>query len=135
MIASEDDKLKPVEAQVKAVNSSAKVMRLTHDFGRKYQIEDFELLYDKFKQHDVSILVNNVGYFDGNVFAQLSENSVHTMMAVNCYSVALLTKLMLDDFKKRNKEKNVRSLVVNHCSAASLAPMPYIQMYSATKVY
>lgn len=57
------------------------------------------------------------------------------MMAVNCYSVAILTKLMLDDFKKRNTEKKVKSLVINHCSAASLAPMPYIQIYSATKVY
>lgn len=51
------------------VNSSAKVQRIIHDFGRKYQIEDFELLHEKFKQHDVSILVNNVGYFDGNTFA------------------------------------------------------------------
>ena len=57
------------------------------------------------------------------------------MMTVNCYSVALLTKLMLEPFKKRWAKDKSPSLVVNHCAGASLAPMPYVQMFSASKVY
>ena len=70
-------------------------MTVFHDFARNYQISDFEGLYEKLKDLDISILVNNVGYFDGNVFAELSENSVHSMMSVNCYSIAILSKLLL----------------------------------------
>lgn len=57
------------------------------------------------------------------------------MITTNCYSIALLTKLVLQNFKQRWAQRKVRSLVVNHTSAAQLKPMPYIQMYSATKVF
>ena len=105
------------------------------DFSRNYQVEDFEQLYSKFKHHDISILVNNVSFFDGNLFTELSENSVHSMMVVNCYAVTLLTKLVLSNFKKRYQQNKKPSLIVNHCAGASIAPMPYLQTYSGTKIF
>ena len=57
------------------------------------------------------------------------------MMAVNCYPVVLLTKVVLESFKKRWAAKQAKSLIVNSCAGASLAPMPYVQMFSATKVF
>jgi short-subunit dehydrogenase len=72
-----------------------KVETYKFDFAKEYQTEDYQKLYKKIEHHDISILVNNVDYADGNIFNDLSENSVHTMMVVNCYSIALLSKLVL----------------------------------------
>ena len=104
------------------------------DFSKQYQAEDFQKVYKKIENLDISILVNNVDYADGNVFNELSENSVHTMMVVNCYAMALLSKLVLSSFERRWTGGQKKSLIVNHCAGASIAPMPYVQMYSATKV-
>ena len=83
----------------------------------------------------MSVLVNNVSYADGNELADMTVNSVHTMISVNCYSIALFTKLLIEPFKKRWKEKGKRSLIINHSASASMAPMPFCQLYSATKIY
>lgn len=101
MVANEGLKMTAVEQEITKKYPKVKVEKHILDFGRNYQIKDFEDLYNKIKHHDISILVNNVGFIDGNIFTEISENSVHTMMAVNCYSIALLSKLVLTSFKKR----------------------------------
>jgi len=66
----------------------------------------------------------------------MSLNEVHTLMAVNCYPIALLTKQVLKSFKSRfNKDNKIRSLIINFSAGASLIPTPFVQLYSATKVY
>ena len=61
-------------------------------------------MYDsKLASLDISILFNNVSYADGNRFSDLSPSQIHTMMTVNCYSMTLLSKCVLDSFKRRFK--------------------------------
>jgi short-subunit dehydrogenase len=76
-----------------------------------------------------------VSYAEGSKFSELSLNQIHTMMTVNCYTMTLLTKCVLDSFKRRFAGSKAKSLIINHCAAASLAPMPYVQVYSATKIF
>lgn len=126
IISNEQDKMDQVEKQINQEFPDRKVEKHVLDFARNYWISDFEQVYSKVQHHDISILVNNVGYFDGNQFTELSENSVHSMITVNCYSVALLTKLVLSSFKRRYKNGKKKSLIVNHCAGATVAPMPYV---------
>ena len=80
-------------------------------------------------------MINNVCFSDENPFKEISENSVHTMITVNCYAMTLLTKLVIEKFKKRNEKLKKHSLIINSCAGASIAPIPYVQMYSATKIF
>ena len=58
------------------------------------------------------------------------------MMTVNCYPISLLTKCLLESsFKRRFAKGNKKSLIINNCAGASIAPMPYVQLYAATKMY
>ena len=93
-------------------------------------------MYDSNLQNlDISILFNNVSYAEGGKFSELSTNQIHTMMTINCFTMTLLTKCVLESFKRRHKGSTAKSLIINHCAAASIAPMPYVQVYSATKVF
>lgn len=74
---------------------------IIHDFCRQNSVEEYQAIFEQIKDLDVSILVNNVSYADGNEFADMTINSVHTMMSVNCYSIALFTKLLIEPFKRR----------------------------------
>ena len=57
------------------------------------------------------------------------------MLAVNCYSVTLLTKELISNFKKRWESKKVRSLVCNISSIVSYGACSLVQTYSASKKY
>jgi short-subunit dehydrogenase len=97
------------------------------DFARQYQVKDIKTLYDSHLANlNISILFNNVSYAEGSKFSELSVNQIHTMMTVNCYTMTLLTKCVLDYFKRRFNGSKAKSLIVNHCAAASIAPMPYV---------
>ena len=88
-------------------------------------MEEYEAIFNQIRDLDVSILINNVSYADGNELADMTVNSVHTMMSVNCYSIALFTKLLIEPFKKRWLKHGKRSLIINHSASASMAPMPF----------
>ena len=62
-------------------------------------------------------------------------NAIHTMISLNCYTSTLLTKCFVDDFKNRYQNRKSRSLVIQNCAGASIAPTPYLQTYSATKIF
>ena len=112
------------------------VITLLFDFSSDTSIEAYEDLYKKIEKLDISILVNAVGFTKANEFCNMSLNEVHTLMAVNCYPIALLTKQVLKSFKSRfNKDNKIRSLIINFSAGASLIPTPFVQLYSATKVY
>jgi len=107
-----------------------------YDFAVLFTAADLQKgIYDKVKHLDISILVNNAVYAEAKPFEELSLSQVHQMMAYNCYTVTLLTKLFLENFKARWAAKKIRSLIVNTSAGASIAPMPYLQMFSATKIF
>mmetsp|Transcript_37554 Transcript_37554/g.27303 ORF Transcript_37554/g.27303 Transcript_37554/m.27303 type:complete len:103 (-) Transcript_37554:394-702(-) len=82
---------------------------------------------------DVSILINNVGYASIGPLEEISDETVHNVLTINMYSVTLMSKLAVDRFIKRFQERNVRSLILNTDALASVAPIPYAGLYSASK--
>ena len=57
------------------------------------------------------------------------------MLALNCFCSTLMTKAFIQHFKQRFKEKYKRSLIIFNCAGASIAPTPYLQTYSASKIF
>lgn len=73
------------------------------EFEKNFTVQDLQSgIVDKIRGLDVSILFNNACFSEGNEFEKISLDSVHAMMAFNCYSITLMSKLMLESFKKRN---------------------------------
>ena len=68
IVGNETSTINQVVQEVKKLNSGIKIETYTLDFGRNYQISDFEAFYNKFKHLDISVLVNNVTFVEGNVF-------------------------------------------------------------------
>ena len=81
-----------VAEEIQKNNKEIKVITLLFDFSSDTSIEAYEELYKKIEKLDISILVNAVGFTKANEFCNMSLNEVHTLMAVNCYPIALLTK-------------------------------------------
>jgi len=88
-------------------------------------------LYDKCKDKDVEILVNNAGF---GVFGEFSKTELSKdmqMLSVNTLAVHILTKLFLNDFIKKGKGR-----ILNVASAAGFMPSgPLLSTYYATKAY
>lgn len=105
-------------------------------------MEEYRDLCAKFADIDVSILFNNVCFAEAGEYQELTLDASHTMMTVNCYSITMLSRLISERFRTRwlsqqsvHVSNRKRSLIINHCAGASLAPMPYVQMYTATKIF
>jgi short-subunit dehydrogenase len=84
---------------------------------------------------DIGVVFHAASFVAAQQFERLSLEEVHAMMTVNCYSATLLTKLLLPKFQQRFSQHGKRSLVVMAGAGASLAPTPYLQLFSACKVY
>ena len=87
-------------------------------------------LYEKVKNEDIEILINNAGFGLYGEFTETNVDQELDMIDLNMKSTHLLTKLFLKDFKKKNK-----GYILNVASIASYLPGPMMATYYATKAY
>ena len=64
------------------------------------------------------------------LFMKVDEERTHSLIQVNIRTTVSLTHAVLPGMIKRK-----RGLVVNMSSGAACLPIPYIALYSATKVH
>ena len=87
-------------------------------------------LYDKFKDDDIDVLVNNAGFgLFGNTWETKLEKEMK-MIDLNITAVHILTKLFLQDMVKKDK-----GYILNVSSSAGFFAGPYLNTYYATKNY
>ena len=79
---------------------------------------------------DVDLLINNAGFGDCGIFDQTDLNKDLDMINTNIVGLHILTKLYLDDMKKRNSGH-----ILNVASIAGFMPGPLMATYYATKNY
>jgi hypothetical protein len=102
----------------------------------KYEIITFDLsnkencfkLYDKVKDQDIDILINNAGF---GLFGNTWETSIEKemkMIDLNISALHILTKLFLKDMVKKDK-----GYILNVSSSAGFFTGPYLNTYYATK--
>ena len=105
--------------------------KLKKYLSKRYGTEGCERLYDKIKDYDIEVFVNNAGFGDAGPFTETDLNKDVQMIDVNVRAVHILTKLMAIYFRKKNG-----GYLLNVASSAGLFPAgPYMATYYATKAY
>jgi len=87
-------------------------------------------LYEQVKDKNIDILINNAGF---GVFGKFDETDLEkeiNMIDLNVTALHILTKLFLEDFKKRNS-----GYILNVASSAAFSAGPLLSSYYATKNY
>lgn len=79
---------------------------------------------------DIDILVNNAGFGDCGYFDKTSLDKEIQMINTNIIAYHVLTKLYLQDMKKKNNGK-----ILNVASIAGFMPGPLMATYYSTKAY
>lgn len=75
--------------------------------------------------------VNNVGrmYDYPDELGKLTPDMLRSLININVSSVTLMTRMLINDMKKRGK-----GAIVNISSGSELQPLPYAAVYGACKV-
>ena len=97
------------------------------DLGIEKNVYD---LYDKCKNENIDILINNAGF---GLFGDFKDTNLDTelnMIDVNIKAPHILTKLFLKDFIKKDS-----GYILNVCSSAGFMAGPKLNTYYATKNY
>lgn len=87
-------------------------------------------LYNKVKNENIDILINNAGFGYCAPFENIELNKELNMIDLNIRAVHILTKLFIKDFKNRNS-----GYLLNVSSMAAFLPGPLMATYYATKSY
>lgn len=88
-------------------------------------------LFERCREKDVEILVNNAGFGAFGSFSEAPLSREMEMVDLNVKAVHILTKLFLSEFKSKN-----RGRILNVASAAGFMPSgPMLSAYYATKAY
>lgn len=87
-------------------------------------------LYEQVKDQKIHVLINNAGFGLFGPFDQTDLRRELEMVDLNIKAVHILTKLFLQDFKRRNA-----GYILNVASSAAFLPGPLLSTYYATKAY
>lgn len=87
-------------------------------------------LYDKVKNKDIDIVINNAGFGLFGIFTETDLDTELKMIDLNIRAYHILTKLFLRDFVKKDS-----GYILNVCSSAGFMAGPRLSTYYATKNY
>lgn len=92
--------------------------------------ENCESLYEKFRNENIDVLINNAGF---GLFGRFEDTPLEremNMIDLNIKAVHILTKRFLGDFEERGC-----GYILNVASSAAFLPGPLMAVYYATKAY
>ena len=115
-----------------------KLVEVSMKIKTKVRIIDMDLstesschrLYKLTKNENIDILINNAGFGCHGNFYETDLTNELEMIDLNIKAVHILTKLYLNDFKKRNS-----GYIMNVASLAAFSSGPLMATYYATKGY
>ncbi len=93
-------------------------------------IENCYKLYDKIKEKNIDILINNAGYGVFGEFLNTNLDDELNMIDLNIKSLHILTKLFLQDMVEKDK-----GYILNVGSIGSFFPSPLLSSYYGSKAY
>ena len=121
-VARRKDRLEKLQKE-----ANTRVVPLVYDLSDKEQC--FEL-WDKIKDTDFDILINNAGFGVCGEFAYTDLSKELEMIDTNISAVHILTKLFYQKFLKKNSGK-----ILNVASSAGYMMGPFLSSYYASKAY
>ncbi|XP_008216254.1 inactive hydroxysteroid dehydrogenase-like protein 1 [Nasonia vitripennis] len=124
------ERLEKTKNEILEINPEIEVKIISADFSKGREI--FVKIESQLKDIPIGILVNNVGkqYTYPMYLGEVPEDELWDIINVNVGAVTLMTRLVIDDMKKRGK-----GAIVNISSGSELQPLPLMTVYAATKVY
>lgn len=109
------------------INYGDKIRMLKCDLGSSKDIQGIGELLKKEKPN-VRILVNNAGMAKMGKYSDFSSVDISDTIDVNCKAICLLCHYVIPYMKHGSR-------ILNISSASSFQPNPYINLYSASKVF
>ena len=135
LISSNKEKLEKVKKELLDLypNSIIKVIDINLDiFYNEENIKDLEQrITTELKGEEISILLNNAGVAYRGKFDVIPYKNVSTMINVNIYGLTMLTKIIIEYMKKRQK----KSLIIGSGSFDAQFRCTTRVVYCSTKSY
>lgn len=123
LVARREERLKRIAQEI-----NTKCLIVEADLSKE---EDIINLYEKTKDLNIKILINNAGFGECGSFLKTDLNKEIAMIDVNVKAVHYLTKLYLNLMQNKSG-----TYILNVASIAGLMPAgPYMATYYATKSY
>ena len=117
----------PEKLALLAQELGRKIRPLPMDVSREEEIRRLEDLLAQ-EQPRVLWLVNSAGFGKFGATEELSAEETYNMVALNCAGLAAVTRVCLPWMKSGSR-------VLNIASQASFQPLPYLNVYAATKAF
>ena len=131
LISRTRSKLESAQATVQAANAAVTTRIVVADFRFSGEQQFWDDIARQICDLDVSVLVNNVGINRTERFNTIDPSFLRDVVAVNCTSQLLMTRLLVNSMLKRP----LKSAIISISSVAGLRPLLYLSPYSATKAF
>ncbi len=122
VIARSKDKLLDLE-----LNFGESIVPIALDLTDKNDFENFQKILEKEKP-DIKLLINNAGFGKFGSHSQIPVNESADMIDLNCKAVVMMSEMCLPYMNDGAK-------IIQVASIAAFQPLPYINVYGATKSF
>lgn len=104
-----------------------KVIAISKDLSDPEAVHSIERMLDREKP-TVSYLINNAGLARMGAFSEFTVKEIEETIFVNCSVVVTLCSICIPYMQTGSR-------ILNISSASSFQPLPYLNLYAATKVF
>lgn len=122
VIARREDRLASLSDELKS-----RVRPISMDLTDPSSLSKYKALLEKHKP-DVAVLVNASGFGKFGKYTDVSPEDEANMIDLNCRAVVLMTRATLPYMREG-------AGIYQLCSVAAFQPIPYINVYGATKAF
>jgi 17beta-estradiol 17-dehydrogenase / very-long-chain 3-oxoacyl-CoA reductase len=134
LVSRNIEKLKKVSDELKNKFINLQTILIEFDFSKKFSIKDYEKIFlnnKEIKNLDISILINNIGISQRELFTNYSLEFIMDTININIVSQSLLTKIFINKLLNRNK----KSAIISMSSYSATLPLILSSIYCASKIY
>ena len=134
LVSRNIEKLKKVSDELKKKFINLQTILIEFDFSKKFSIKDYEKFFlnnKEIKNLDISILINNIGISQRELFTNYSLEFIMDTININIVSQSLLTKIFINKLLNRNK----KSAIISMSSYSATLPLILSSIYCASKIY
>lgn len=121
-IARNEERLKELKREY-----GDKIIPLPKDLSRGDSIRSIEARL-QMETPMISYLINNAGIAKMGSYRDFSLEEIEATISINCTALASLCAICIPYMRKGSK-------ILNISSASSFQPLPYLNLYAATKVF
>jgi 17beta-estradiol 17-dehydrogenase / very-long-chain 3-oxoacyl-CoA reductase len=129
LVSRNKNKLTKVANEI-ANTYNIKTHIIEFDFSIRNTPYDYISVFSEL-DYDISILVNNVGIANPSLYKHKTVNDIKLIIDLNITPQCLLTRILIDTMVGRE----YRSAIIDLSSVSAFSPIPYSNIYSASKVF